>query len=99
MYKFDYIRVIIPQTFDFKMYGIETEESKQKFLQKMCDESVNAPIVKDDNAIGIIIESKVSKTGTGIISYGMVWSKVETELMRNDKKEYSYSCAVLNGRL
>jgi hypothetical protein len=64
----------------------------------MCDESVNAPIVKEENTIGIITESKISKTGIGIISYGMIWDNVETELLRNDKKEYSYSCAVLKRR-
>jgi predicted transcriptional regulator len=94
MLKVNYIKVIIPQQFDFKLYGIDNEEDKQKFLQKMCKEAINAPIVQNEKAIGVITESKISKTGNGIICGGNIWCDIGFELFKRDS-EYSFSCTTI----
>lgn len=91
MLKVNYIKVIIPQQFDFELLEIDNEEDKQKFLHRMCVESINAPIIQNEKAIGIITESKISKTGQGIISGGNIWCDIGHELLNRDS-EYKYSC-------
>lgn len=97
MLKVNYIKVIIPQQFDFELYGIDNEEEKQKFLHKMCEDSINAPIIQNEKAIGVITKSKISKTGDGIISGGNIWCDIGHELIKNDSG-YSFSCVNIKAK-
>jgi predicted methyltransferase MtxX (methanogen marker protein 4) len=97
MLKENYIKVIIPQYFNFKLLGINNEEDKQKFLQRICEESVNSPIIQNEKVIGVISESKINGTEDGIVSGGSIWCDIVQELIK-DKTEYKFACTVLKNK-
>jgi predicted transcriptional regulator len=90
----NFIHVTMVNKPDFKLYNINTEEEKQKFLQRMCEDSINSPIIQNEKAIGIITESKINETSDGITSFGVMWCRIGHEMMIKNN-EFRFSATYL----
>lgn len=61
----------------------------------MCEDSINIPIIRGDKTIGIITESKISKTGNGLISFGKIWNHIDQEIIKGESGNYIFSATII----
>lgn len=89
-----YIRVSIPQRFDFERFGIFSDEGKIEFLERICKESNNQPILRDNKPIGIIQSCEINADSNSVVYHGAIWCYIGSEFTRNEEIGFSLSALV-----
>ena len=91
----NFIHVSIPQQFDFHKFNIHNEDDIFLFLLRMCKESVNKPIIRNEQAIGIIQSAEVNASQNGIVCNGIIWCGIGNEFVEKSN-EFSFSAIVID---
>lgn len=92
----NFMHVSIPLQFDLRALGILNEEDGRAFLERMCEESTNQPIIKDEKAVGFIQSSEIDVDKEIMVCNGIMWCHIGNEVITKDGEGFRFGAIVIS---